>query len=391
MRVVIILPLLTSRTGPQRFVSGLARALRARGHEVHVYSLLYQPESTFEELREERVEELSKTGFYFLRGVAIRILRAFQRKYGKIGVYINGVPLSIFISPILVLISVLKVKPDVVIVNSGNTLMFLLKSLCRILVRKDIKFVLYYHGFLETQANTLLAKLLRPLEKLSMLKCIPITNSRAMANGFEKTIGVKPLVLSIGIDIEKFGRIARHSNRRTLLYVGRFAPYRRHDFLLEVVQLLREKGFKVRLIIAGTLSIADVKYLHYLLKKINELGLKDQVTIVNINSDNELLQLYSRSTIYVNPIEETYGINILEALAAGLPVVTLKGGQSDIVRHGVEGFLIRDDPQEWCEVIARLLTDEELRHKMSEAARRRAMEFSWHRIAMKLEFILSKL
>ncbi len=391
VRVVIVLPLLTSRTGPPRFVSGLARALRARGHEVYVYSLLYQPESTFEELREERVEELSKTGFHFLRGVVTRTLRAFQRKYGKIGVYINGVPLSVFISPILVFISVLKVKPDVVIVNSGNTLMFLLKSLCRILVRKDVKFVLYYHGFLETQANTLLAKLLRPFEKLSMLKCVFIANSRTMADEFEKTIGIRPLVLNIGIDIEKFSRITRQDNGHTLLYVGRFSPYRRHDFLLGVIKLLRENGFKVRLILAGALSSADIQYLRYLLRKIDELNLKDQVVILPNVSDDELLRLYSKVTIYVNPIEETYGINILEALAAGLPVVTLKGGQSDIVRHGIEGFLVKEDPQEWCKALIKLLTDKDLWCRMSEAARRRAMELSWGRVVTKLELILNKL
>ena len=63
----------------------------------------------------------------------------------------------------------------------------------------------------------------------------------------------------------------------------------------------------------------------------------------------------------MNPAEETYGINILEALSCGMPVIAYKyGGQLDLIRHGVEGFLVGDYPKEWVEPISRLLTDKKL-------------------------------
>ena len=67
---------------------------------------------------------------------------------------------------------------------------------------------------------------------------------------------------------------------------------------------------------------------------------------------------------------------ILEALAAGVPVVTTdRGTIAETVRDGVEGFVLPDaDPRELAERILLLLEDEELRDRMGRAARARYLE-----------------
>jgi glycosyltransferase involved in cell wall biosynthesis len=73
---------------------------------------------------------------------------------------------------------------------------------------------------------------------------------------------------------------------------------------------------------------------------------------------------------------EHFGIVTAEAMAAGcVPVVINKGGQSEIVRHGVSGFLwdTLDELKEYTSLLAR---DERLRKEMSKQARRRAQLFS---------------
>lgn len=73
---------------------------------------------------------------------------------------------------------------------------------------------------------------------------------------------------------------------------------------------------------------------------------------------------------------EHFGIVTAEAMAAGcVPVVINKGGQSEIVRHGVSGFLwdTLDELKEYTLLLAR---DERLRKEMSKQARRRAQLFS---------------
>jgi glycosyltransferase involved in cell wall biosynthesis len=73
---------------------------------------------------------------------------------------------------------------------------------------------------------------------------------------------------------------------------------------------------------------------------------------------------------------EHFGIVTVEAMAAGcVPVVINKGGQPEIVRHGIDGF-VWNTPAELIELTMRLAADEGLRLRMSRAARERASAFS---------------
>ena len=98
-----------------------------------------------------------------------------------------------------------------------------------------------------------------------------------------------------------------------------------------------------------------------------------------------LRRVYQKSKIFWhaaglnedNPeLFEHFGVATVEAMAAGcVPVVINKGGQQEIVQHGVNGFLWNtlEELQEYSTRVAR---DEELRTRMSAAARERAQRFS---------------
>lgn len=109
--------------------------------------------------------------------------------------------------------------------------------------------------------------------------------------------------------------------------------------------------------------------------------------IANIERDR-LRSLYERARIFwhaagygedesTKPIfVEHFGLSTVEAMAAGcVPVVVNKGGQREIVQHGVNGFLW-DTLKELKEYTGTLINDDKLRARMAEAARERARLYS---------------
>lgn len=88
-----------------------------------------------------------------------------------------------------------------------------------------------------------------------------------------------------------------------------------------------------------------------------------------------LIELYQQADLFVFPTQaEAFGIAALEAIASGLPVITTPvGGLPDIVRDGVNGFLVPPgDPGMLAARLQLLIDQTELRLRMAAAARRHA-------------------
>src|SRR5262249_45589404 len=93
-------------------------------------------------------------------------------------------------------------------------------------------------------------------------------------------------------------------------------------------------------------------------------------------NDPQLLRLYAQSHLFVLPtLADCFGIALVEAMAAGLPVVaTNVGGVPDIVEDGHQGFLIQpNDGAALADRLERLLTDTSLRRSMAEQARAKVL------------------
>jgi len=89
--------------------------------------------------------------------------------------------------------------------------------------------------------------------------------------------------------------------------------------------------------------------------------------------------IYQQADVFVFPtLAEGMPLVVLEAMASGLPVITTPNGPGDIVRDGVDGFVVPiRDPKIIVEKLECLRANPHLRAEMGANARRRALEFSW--------------
>jgi glycosyltransferase involved in cell wall biosynthesis len=99
----------------------------------------------------------------------------------------------------------------------------------------------------------------------------------------------------------------------------------------------------------------------------------------------EVLDFYAAADVYVSPSrEDSFGLPVAEAMACGLPVITsVLAGVSDYIQDGVDGFVLSDprDAQVLAQLLRRLYADAALRHKIEEAAHKKASEWTWDKHA----------
>lgn len=109
-------------------------------------------------------------------------------------------------------------------------------------------------------------------------------------------------------------------------------------------------------------------------RHIGEMGLQDRVLLTGPRRD--VAEIFRSSRLAVHPGEEGFSNAILEAMAAGLPVVASEaGGNPEAVADGETGFLVRKgDGKAFASAILRILQEPGTAHRMGRAGRRRALE-----------------
>jgi phosphatidylinositol alpha-1,6-mannosyltransferase len=209
-------------------------------------------------------------------------------------------------------------------------------------------------------------------------------------------LGVEPgrtTVVNPGVDSTRFApasdgaREARST--KVLLTVGRYAKRKGIDRVICALPRIRQ-------VVDCELVIVGRDHAENLAPLVRELGLENAVRFAGEVAPEELPQFYRRADVFVMPSFEDedsgsvegFGIVFLEAAASGIPAIGGRsGGIGDAVADGETGFLVDpEDEDELVEKCVRLLESEELRRKMGERARRRAVEqFSWDEFGRKVE------
>ncbi len=165
-----------------------------------------------------------------------------------------------------------------------------------------------------------------------------------------------------------------------VLFVGRIAPNKGLPELFKIFYYLRRLRPELRLVIAGTEIPGMESFRRELDRLRNELRLNDAVELRGYVSDDELQDLYARASMFLSASRhEGFGVPLLEAMRAGLPVLAYAGdGPDGSPRSAVEetldgaGVLFRRfDPVRVAELAARILDDADLNARIVDEQRRR--------------------
>jgi D-inositol-3-phosphate glycosyltransferase len=160
-----------------------------------------------------------------------------------------------------------------------------------------------------------------------------------------QTVGVLPC----GVNLELFRPVDKAAARKKLgftedesiiLFVGRFAPLKGVDRLLEAVAHLRHyQGLRL-LIVGGDGCSSEVS--QELRQLCSKLGIQGSVTFVGRIEQDMLPAYYSAADVLALPSHyESFGLVALESLASGTPVVATRvGAMESILREGETGHVV---------------------------------------------------
>jgi glycosyltransferase involved in cell wall biosynthesis len=208
---------------------------------------------------------------------------------------------------------------------------------------------------------------------ISLSDGVNATSARAAEDVFGFREGESPSVVHYGLEALPPPAAPTEIAPVDLLYVGLGGHRKRVLTLPFVLRSLRQRIEGARLRIIGFESATEPR----LADLLDELGLVSAVDFVGVKRSEELTGYYEKAGVLVVPSAyEGLPLVILEAMRSGLPVVATRvSGHPEVIRHGVNGFLVDvDEPREMARHCALVLTNHELRAAMAREARREIRE-----------------
>lgn len=199
--------------------------------------------------------------------------------------------------------------------------------------------------------------------------------------------GYKITVVYVGVDeglvvnereINSFRQTSGLTNG-FILFAGTIEPRKNLVNLIKAFSILKERGFKQKLVIAGKRGWLYEN----IIEEARNCRYSDDIIFTGYVSDEELRHHYSSCDVFVYPsLYEGFGLPPLEAMACGAPVVV-----SDIpVFREVLGdsafFVQAESPAPIADGVEKILTDAKLREKLIIAGREQVKRYSWEKTAI---------
>jgi len=176
------------------------------------------------------------------------------------------------------------------------------------------------------------------------------------------------------------GRVLR------LLFVGTWLDRKGIYYLRDAFEALAARNHGLSLTVAGCLTEPER------IKEWFSVPARDGVSVIPFVPREKMPALYAEHDIFVFPsLVEGMPLVLLEAMAAGMPVVTTETcGMADVVEDEQNGLLVKPaDAAAFADAVERLIESPELRVRLGRAAQETMRRYTWSAVAQRVEKIFT--
>ncbi|MHB8512495.1 MAG: glycosyltransferase family 4 protein [Actinomycetota bacterium] len=353
MRVVLVCPYAwTTPGGVAHHIANLRDRLQARGHEVRIIAPADGPVDA---------------------GV-IDVGRSVRVSY-------NGSVAHLAFGPRItarVRVALRRASPDVIHVHEP----FVPSASMLATIAAKVPVVATFHTASESSRAARVARV--PLRALTRKIVVKIAVSDAARKTAERTIDGPFRIVPNGIDLSQFQHVLPFDPRtQTVLFYGRLEKRKGARVLCESFASLKQLQPDAKLIIVG--DGPDRKHCEQSIPE----SLRGDVSFLGQISDEAKAAVIGQASVVALPAlgGESFGIVLLEAMAAGRPVVATNiPGYAAVARDGIEALLVTpNDPDGLAAAMSKLMDDPSLARSLVAGGFERAREFDWDHVVEGVE------
>lgn len=196
-----------------------------------------------------------------------------------------------------------------------------------------------------------------------------------------RRLGFTGLITQVPIGIEKPETLALpKADTPTFLYVGRLAPSKRIEDMLDALARFRQAKGNGTLWLVGS---GSNRYQHSLIKLARRLKIEDDVVFWGRVSPLEKQRLMAKANaLLMTSVREGWGLVVTEANACGTPAIVYDvPGLHDSVQNEETGLVVPSKPASLSDAMARISSDSDLYARLAGEGRRWSEQFSFDNAA----------
>ena len=356
--------------GVQASVFGLSRALSRSGNQVTAIAMPSR------DIKNSRIETSKNLTIHFIKN---------RFKYHILNIFYLGKIVGI----------IKKESPDVVHIHGTSLLGLFLLSILRL---KCVNTVITIHGIVTIEfwktlkksfSLTILIKLITffliEFLLINISKKI-IADTQYVSDTLKKFCFREITIIPQGIDAS-FYQIPDNFVKNNIISIGVISPRKGYEYSIQAISRIKQNYPDLKYTIVGILK--EENRLYY--EKLNELVKKEKLDYqIQIHTDilfKDLQKLLEKAELFIlHSAEESQGIVFCEAMAAKKPIVgTNIGGIPYVVKNQENGLLSPyGNVESFSNHINLILSDSELRKRMSEKSVVFSQQYNWSNIAKKI-------